>query len=127
MTRRYAIVVDGRVANTAVATEPQDEAWIESDSAAVGDLYDGTEFTRPAPQDVVIITKVQAISAMSEEGMLNQFQSYLDTAPQLTRTLWEAAYELHSDSPMLLTAWSDMGRSAGELYDLFMVAKDIKV
>jgi hypothetical protein len=37
--KRYAIVVDGRVVNVAVAESAIAPNWIESDTASIGDYY----------------------------------------------------------------------------------------
>ncbi len=39
MIKRYAIVVDGRVVNVAVAESAIAPNWIESDTASIGDYY----------------------------------------------------------------------------------------
>lgn len=51
---RYSIVVDGVVINTAVADEPLSDNWVQSDTANIGWLYDGEDFTPPsAPAEPV--------------------------------------------------------------------------
>lgn len=47
MVKRYAIVANGVVENVAVSEAPLSSSWIESADAAVGDLYDGTVFSKP--------------------------------------------------------------------------------
>ena len=51
---RYAIVEDGIVTNVAAAEEPFGDNWVRSDTAEIGDLYDGETFTPPPapPSDV---------------------------------------------------------------------------
>lgn len=46
---RFAIIENGHVANTALADAPMGENWIQSDTARVGDVFDGKEFTQPSP------------------------------------------------------------------------------
>lgn len=48
---RFAIVQDGVCVNTTVAEEEWgiSMGWIPSDTAQIGDLYDGTTFTTPPP------------------------------------------------------------------------------
>lgn len=125
---RFAIVIDGQVVNTAVGAQPVDSTWVASETAAIGDLYDGTEFTRPLVRELIKISKTQALAALDQAGLLAQLDTYMeDVAPPMTRRLWEAAPELWSDSPMLLDAWADMGRSESELYSVFLAARDIRV
>jgi hypothetical protein len=45
----YAIIENGVVANIAASDSPLAPNWIQSDTAAIGDLYDGTTFAKPAP------------------------------------------------------------------------------
>ena len=53
MTKAYARIVDGVVTNVEIwgETPPATPGitFVESDTAALGDLWDGDEFTRPAP------------------------------------------------------------------------------
>ena len=46
---KYAIIENSAVANIAVADAPLAENWIEAGSAQIGDTWDGTQFSRPAP------------------------------------------------------------------------------
>lgn len=51
---RYVIIEDGVVTNAAVADEPFGANWVQSDTANIGDLYDGVDFTAPpTPQEVI--------------------------------------------------------------------------
>lgn len=62
---RFAIIESGVVVNIALALEPQAENWIQSDTASIGDLYDGTTFTKPElvappiPSAPRVVTKLQ--------------------------------------------------------------------
>lgn len=47
---RYAIVEDGKVGNVTIAESPLFENWIQSDTAQIGWLYDGQNFTAPPPE-----------------------------------------------------------------------------
>lgn len=51
---RYLIIEDGVVTNAAVADEPLGNNWVQSDTGAIGDLYDGETFTTPpTPQEEI--------------------------------------------------------------------------
>lgn len=51
---RYLIIEDGIVTNAAVADEPLGDNWVQSDTGAIGDLYDGETFTTPPiPQEEI--------------------------------------------------------------------------
>ena len=45
---RYAVVENGIVTNAAEAEEPLGENWVRSDTAEIGDLYDGVTFSPPS-------------------------------------------------------------------------------
>lgn len=68
--RTFAIVEDGRVVNCALAVAPLFDNWIESDTAAIGDLYDEGAgiFSKP----VVPVTRdglIAAVTALRWEKM----------------------------------------------------------
>lgn len=54
---RYAIIENGRVANTVVADEPMADNWVQSDTAGIGWDYDGENFTPPVPELVYTVTE----------------------------------------------------------------------
>lgn len=125
---RYALVENERVVNIILANpETAPENAIQSDTAAIGDLWDGETFTRPVVRELVTITKVQAIAAMAQADMLDDFEQHMQNADALTKKLWEASYQLSSDSPLLLNVWAALGKTEKELYDMFLTAVEIKV
>ena len=49
---RYVIIENGVVVNAVVADEDFGKNWLQSDTANIGDLYDGENFTaRPTSQE----------------------------------------------------------------------------
>ena len=44
---KYAIIENGKVVNTAIADAPIAANWIQSDTAGIGDAWDGSDFTAP--------------------------------------------------------------------------------
>lgn len=44
---KFAIIENSVVVNIVLALEPQAENWIQSDTASIGDTYDGANFTKP--------------------------------------------------------------------------------
>ena len=44
---RYVIIENGVVVNAVVADESFNGGWVQSDTANIGDLYDGENFTAP--------------------------------------------------------------------------------
>ena len=45
---RYAVVGNNIVTNVAEAEKPFGENWVRSDTAEIGDLYDGVSFSPPS-------------------------------------------------------------------------------
>lgn len=125
---RYALVENDRVVNIILANpETAPENAFQSDTVAIGDLWNGETFTRPVVRELVTITKVQAIAAMAQADMLDEFEQYMQNADALTKKLWEASYQLFSDSPLLLSVWTTLGKTETELHDMFLTAREIKV
>lgn len=84
---KYAIIENGVVVNVAVAEQPLDDNWIESDIAAIGDLYKNGEFSKPKP--VVDPLAYQALRSAEYPPMADyidgivkgdqaQMQAYID-------------------------------------------------
>jgi hypothetical protein len=46
---KYAIITNGVVTNVALSDEALESNWVQSDTAAIGDLYADGQFTKPAP------------------------------------------------------------------------------
>lgn len=61
----YAIVQDGRVINRALSIAPMADDWIESDTAAVGDLYDADTGTFSKP--VIPVTREGLLQAVTDK------------------------------------------------------------
>jgi hypothetical protein len=45
----YAIIENNTVVNIAVANAPLADNWIESNTAAIGDIYENGQFIKPEP------------------------------------------------------------------------------
>lgn len=55
MTKRYVILQGDTVANTAISDRAITPDWIQSDTAGIGDTWDGSDFTAPiAPTPPVV-------------------------------------------------------------------------
>lgn len=68
---KYAIIENGKVANTAIADAPRATNWIRSDTAGIGDAWDGSDFTAPvAPAPTrksVILARLNEIDATGDK------------------------------------------------------------
>lgn len=67
---RYTIIENGRVANVALADAPRAPNWVQSDTAGIGDRYDGGTFTAPpapvAPPVVRHITRLAFLTRFTD-------------------------------------------------------------
>jgi hypothetical protein len=57
---KFAIIKDGTVINIAVADEPLESNWIESDVAQIGDKYENGHFVPQAPDYELAAQAVRA-------------------------------------------------------------------
>jgi hypothetical protein len=73
--QRYAVVKNGVVENV-VMFDPEPKAnWIQSDTASIGDLWNGQSFTRPAvPQSVQAAPSLdkRILQALIEKGVITE-------------------------------------------------------
>jgi hypothetical protein len=67
---RYVIIENGIVVNAAVADEPFGGGWVQSDTANIGDLYDGETFTAPPTQQEDIDAAWRALRSR-RDGLLS--------------------------------------------------------
>lgn len=84
---KYAIITNGVVTNVALSDEALESNWVQSDTAAIGDIYADGQFTKPVP--VVDPLAYQAERAMEYppitdyldgivKGDQAQVQAYID-------------------------------------------------
>ena len=121
---RYAIVNDGVVVNVAASERPLEANWIASETAAIGDLYDGQQFTRPEPPVVVpaSVSMRQARLALLDAGLLDDVDAAMSGASPADRIEWEYATEVRRDSALVASMTVALGWSAAQVDDLFCAA-----
>ena len=122
---RYAIVNDGVVVNVATSEHPLESHWIASETAAIGDIYDGQGFTRPEPPVVVpaIVSMRQARLALLDAGLLDDVDAAMSGASPADQIEWEYATEVRRDSALVASMTSALGLSAAQVDDLFCAAQ----
>lgn len=62
---KFAIIENGVVVNIAKSDSALDDNWIQSDSAKIGDLYDGDSFT-PKPKELSEAKREKKVKMNSE-------------------------------------------------------------
>lgn len=129
---RYAIIEAGVVVN-AVLSEPDyaaDQGWVElPDSAGIGWLYDGANFTAPPPAPIPVpqaVTMRQARQALLAAGYLSQVDAALAALPspqkESAQIDWEYATEVRRESDLVKSLGAAIGLDAAALDALFIAA-----
>lgn len=126
---KYAIIENNVVVNIAVADDPLAESWIASESAAIGDTYEGGNFVRPPappPAVPVEVTMRQARLALLNAGLLDTAQAVIDALPMPQRRQaqieWEYAPSVRRDHPLIALMISEGLATAEEVDGLFVSA-----
>ena len=121
---RYAIVEGGVVVNVATSEQPLEDNWIASETAAIGDLYDGETFIRPVPAVEVpaSVSMRQARLALLAAGLLGQVEQAMQSASAADQIEWEYATEVRRDSPLVASMTAALGWSSEQVDNLFGAA-----
>ena len=134
---RYAIVVGGSVLNVIEAegdgaqalAERNGGSAIASDTADLGDTYDGTSFERPATVPVVptVVTQRQARLALLGAGLLDAVDAAIDAIPDpatraAARITWDYGQEVVRDNPVLLAMAASLDLEPEQVDALFIAA-----
>ena len=125
---KYAIVIDGVVANIAVSEKALGANWVESTVAKKGDLYNGSVFTTPEPVATTpgTITQVQGMKALHRAGKKKAIKTML-SAPGNEEA--EIAFEYNRtwnrDSQFIADLAPALGMTEEEIDALFIVAAEI--
>lgn len=122
---RYAIVSDGVVVNVAESEQALEVNWIASDTAAIGDLYDGQQFTRPDPPVPSIVSMRQARLALLQADLLDDVETAMASASRADQIEWEYATEVRRDSALVVSMTAALGWSSTQVDDLFRVAQTL--
>lgn len=133
MVSRYVIVKDGIADNVVVATEKLESHWIESNTAGVGDIWDGTTFTRPDNTPSLAerranmkVSMRQARLALLSEGLLSSVDTIIASLSEPAKTNisieWEYASVVDRNSPWMGQMATALGLSDMQLDSLFELA-----
>ncbi len=77
MSKTFAVIKDGRVANIVLADKPMAENWVLSSKAAIGDEYANGRFTKPqvSEKEVKKDRISLLIDALVSSGVLTEEQA----------------------------------------------------
>jgi len=128
---RYALIQAGAVANIieADAAYAQTLGAVAAAGAAIGDLWDGAVFTRPAHVVPVpaVVTRRQAKQALALAGKLALVQPAIDaiadaTQRGLIQIEWDDSLNFERTRPSLIMLATGLGLSSADLDNLFILA-----
>lgn len=128
---RYAIIEDGVVMNIGAATPEyaDEQGWVACpDGCEIGWLYDGEEFTTPAPTISpvpIAVTPLQMRRALRIAGLKAGIDTFLAQAGEEAEEAWEYAVEIRRDDVLVNMAATALNKSPEELDDLFRLAASI--
>lgn len=104
---------------------------VASSACAIGDVYDGTDFTSPEkpsdlPQTPLRVTMRQARLALHAVGLLSQVEAAIDALPEPSRTEarieWDFSSEVFRERDFVLMLGASLGLTSEQMDDLFITA-----
>jgi hypothetical protein len=130
----YAIIDNGSVVNVAVSDSPLAQNWIQSDTAAIGDLYSNGVFTKPPVPPAPVPTEVsnaQAREALIRSGISiatvdAAIQEISDpTEREVAFTQWEYRDKIRRNASLVVSIAGSLGLSESQVDDLFRTASTL--
>lgn len=129
---RYSVIENGKVVNQAEADETfaTQMGWIPAGTEAIGDMWDGEAFTKPAIPIVVpqVVTMAQARKALEladvSDVMVNASIDNIADPKQrkLARIDWEYSGTVRRDSPLVAQLGPTLGLAEAQIDQLFVTA-----
>lgn len=123
----YAIITNHIVTNLILADAEfaaQIGAIEAPEGVQIGDLYDGTNFTSPAPVVTVpaSVTMRQARLALYSAGLLDTVAVAVAAGPKSVQIEWEFAATVDRNWPTLAALQSTLGLTEEQIDTLFISA-----
>ena len=123
MNKRFAIVINDKVANVALSENPIEENWIESDVAAIGDDYDPVTgvFTTPTPPVVNHSTagNFQIRKVIIDMGKIAQVRTAVSSGSDDVIEYWKHNDVFIISDPEIIFVKDALGLSNSALQNLF--------
>lgn len=119
---KNALIENGRVTNVILGSSP---GYVPvPDSVAIGDEFDGENFSRPTPAATVplVVTMRQARLALLGGGLLQTVNDAVAAAGGVAAIEWEYAQEVRRDWPTLIALQGAIGLSDAQIDALFVAA-----
>ena len=128
---RYAVIENGVVVNVALADAPLAANWIQSDTAAIGDLYADGAFAKPPTQQTPVpdeVTNAQAREALIRSGIsIASVNSAIQaiTNPverEVAFVQWEYRDKIRRNAELVRSMGVALNLSDSQIDDLFRYA-----
>jgi hypothetical protein len=101
---------------------------VESGSVAIGDVWNGTSFSRSPPPEDPPLTSVsprQIRLALNALNLRETVDAYVAAAGQDTKDSWEYATQIDRDNPLIAACAAALGKSEEEIDALFELAASL--
>ena len=130
---RYAIIEAGKVVNVIIADAEvaASRGLVPADGAAIGDTWDGQQFTRPGPVPVVpaSVTMRQARLALLGAGMLPSVEAAIDALSEPQRSAarieWDYSNEVQRHNGFVSALAPALNLTEQQLDELFVLASTL--
>lgn len=130
MVRAAAILEGDVVVNITMASDEviTENGWVVSDTAKIGDTWNGIVFETPAPLVVVpqSVTMRQARLALLAQGLLSNVDTVINALPEPDKSAaaieWEYSQTVERNRPFVLTLGAALGLDSAGLDSLFTLA-----
>jgi len=125
---RKAVISDGVVDNVIEADDDftlPGKTLIASDTANIGDIWDGSAFTPPAPPPAPVpesVSRRQAKRALLAAGLLSTVEAAVAGASAEVQIDWTDAIEFRRDNALIASMAVSLGLTSAQIDDLFRSA-----
>jgi hypothetical protein len=125
---RKAVIASGVVENVIEAGDDftlAGKTLIASDTAQIGDTWDGSVFTPPAPPPEPVpeaVTPRQARLALLGAGLLDTVEATIAAGSRADQITWEFAVDVRRDYSMIANLGTALGLTSAQIDDLFRTA-----
>lgn len=124
---RFAHIESGKVVNVIEIDDVSIfSQWqlIRSDSADIGDLWDGQSFSKPVPIVVVPaqVNDLQFRLALNELGLRTSVEYAISSSDQDTKDMWQFSRSIERANPKINAVAEALGVPSDRLDSIFILA-----
>jgi hypothetical protein len=124
-----AKIENGTVVQIDRTTDEAPEGWLVVESEIVcGMLWDGEQFTVPAPTPDPVPASVsprQARTALRAAGLLSAVNAAVAAAGEQAQIDWDYALEVRRDNPLIASMAAGLNLTSEQVDDLFRAAAQV--